>query len=351
MENPMNSIKEQNQLIRIRKRAILALKIGVGSSAAIYIATALNLQFATSAGIVALLTLVTTKWETLRITGFRMVSFLISVALSWVIFQHIPSQWFAYGIYIVLIEFLLMSLNWQSTISVNAVIGTHFLTTHYFSLAFIQNEFLIVLIGSVIAIILNLFQNNNRNEKKLVEYMRHTEQEFKDILLEVAAYLRKNPTGKKVWGDIDILEQHLDEFVEMAFEYERNTFRRHTNYYVHYFHMRENQCEVLSNLHAELKKIRLIPVQANMVADFIQYLAERVNEMNDPKPQLERLYQLLEDLRQEEMPGTREEFESRAILYHVLLDLEDFLNYKRRFIEELDDDHFEIYWEKEVSGR
>ena len=347
----MSSIKEQNQLIRIRKRAILALKMGFGSSAAIYIATALNLPFATSAGIVALLTIVTTKWETVRITGFRLISFLVSVALSWVIFQHIPSQWFAYGIYIILIEFLFMSLNWQSTISVNAVIGTHFLTTHDFSLAFIRNEFLIVLIGSVIAIILNLFQNNNRNEKKLVEYMRHTEEEFKDILLEVAAYLKNNPIGKKVWRDIDILKQHLDEFVEMAFEYERNTFRKHTNYYVHYFHMRENQCEVLSNLHAELKKIRLIPVQANMVADFVQYMAEYVNEMNDPKLQLERLNHLIDELRGEEMPKSREEFESRAILYHVLLHLEDFLNYKRRFIEELDDEHLEIYWEKEISGR
>lgn len=345
----MSNIKEQNQLIRLRKRAILALKIGVGSSAAIYIATLLDLQFATSAGIVTLLTLVTTKWETVRITGFRLVSFLLSVALSWLVFQHIPSQWIAYGVYIVLIEFVLISLKWQATISVNAVIGTHFLTTHDFSLAFIKNEFLIVLIGSAIAIILNLFQNNNRHEKKLVEYMRHTEAEFRDILLEVAAYLRQSPTGKKVWDDIVRMEQHLDEFVELAFEYERNTFRKHTNYYLNYFHMRENQCEVLSNLHAELKKIRTIPDQANMIADYVEYLAEHVNEINDPKEQMERLQLLIEELNQEEMPKSRDEFESRAILYHVLLYLEDFLNYKHRFLEELDDDHFEIYWEKEIT--
>ena len=52
-----------------RKRLLIhALKIAIGSSAAIYIAKALNLQFETSAGSIALLTIVTTKWATLRLS-------------------------------------------------------------------------------------------------------------------------------------------------------------------------------------------------------------------------------------------------------------------------------------------
>lgn len=34
------------------------------------------------------------------------------------------------------------------------------------------------------------------------------------------------------------------------------------------------------------------------------------------------------------LPEEREEFESRAILYHVLLDLEDFLLAKQRFADQ-----------------
>lgn len=42
-----------------RKNLLLAMKIGVGSSIAIFIAQSLHLQYAASAGTVALLTLMT----------------------------------------------------------------------------------------------------------------------------------------------------------------------------------------------------------------------------------------------------------------------------------------------------
>lgn len=38
-------------------------------------------------------------------------------------------------------------------------------------------------------------------------------------------------------------------------------------------------------------------------------------------------------MKQQPLPKDREEFESRAILYHVLLDLEDFLLAKQRFTD------------------
>ena len=47
------------------------------------------------------------------------------------------------------------------------------------------------------------------------------------------------------------------------------------------------------------------------------------------------------------MPKTNEEFESRALLYHILLDLEDFLKYKMRFVKELDETKRRIYWKNE----
>ena len=49
-------------------------------------------------------------------------------------------------------------------------------------------------------------------------------------------------------------------------------------------------------------------------------------------------------MKQQPLPVTREEFESRAILYHILMDLEEFLIAKKRFVEELDDVKLETYW-------
>ena len=40
-----------------------------------------------------------------------------------------------------------------------------------------------------------------------------------------------------------------------------------------------------------------------------------------------------------------EEFESRAMLYHILMDLEEFLVFKRRFVDGLDDKKRKLYWD------
>mgnify|MGYP000358708025 CR=1 FL=1 len=84
-----------------------------------------------------------------------------------------------------------------------------------------------------------------------------------------------------------------------------------------YFEMRLAQLQVLHNLHYEIKKIRKMPKQALVIADYIMYMADYVVEMNIPDQQIEKLEEISEQMKQEELPKTREEFEGRALLYHI----------------------------------
>jgi uncharacterized membrane protein YgaE (UPF0421/DUF939 family) len=99
-----------------------------------------------------------------------------------------------------------------------------------------------------------------------------------------------------------------------------------------------------------MRRMRNMPKQAHIVADFILDIIAYVTEMNDPKKQIEELESLLEELRNEPLPKTHEEFESRAELYHVLMDMEEFLLYKKRFVEEIDETQFRVYWKREIEG-
>ena len=72
-----------------------------------------------------------------------------------------------------------------------------------------------------------------------------------------------------------------------------------------------------------------------------------VEEKNIPKKQIERLRQVENAFHEAPLPVTREEFEGRAVLYHIMMDLEEFLLYKKRFIESLSDKQKKIYWETE----
>ena len=52
---------------------------------------------------------------------------------------------------------------------------------------------------------------------------------------------------------------------------------------------------------------------------------------------MERLSEVFKSIQKDSLPKTREEFESRALVFHILMDLEDFLKYKMRFMNELDE--------------
>ena len=158
-----------------KKIVIQTGKIAVGSSAAIYIAQTLGLENAASAGTITLLTIVTTKWETLKLSAYRLITFAVSVLLAAMTIGCLESVWIAYAVYIFAVIFICQMFGWQATISVNSVIGIHFLTSKDFSLSFIFNEFLLVFIGITIAVLLNLFHDYKSQEDKLIQSMRDTE--------------------------------------------------------------------------------------------------------------------------------------------------------------------------------
>lgn len=326
---------------------IRALKIAVGSCIAIYIATFLQLNFATSAGIITLLSILTTKWETVKISLFRVITFVISVVIALVTFQVIRIQWIEFGIFVFLLVVICELLGWQATVSVNAVVGTHFLTTMDFSIGAIWNEFLLVLIGITIAILLNLFQNNGNAKKRIIQNMRYTEERLQYIMEELAMYMRLENLDHSVWGDIIALEKDLGRFVEAAYKYQNNTFYSHPSYYIHYFEMRTQQCNVLHNLHYQMKSLRYMPKQALVIADYISYMKDYIIEIHTPTNQIEKLEEIFEKMKAEPLPESREEFENRAILYHILQDLQEFLVFKKRFVEDLKDVHKDIYWKED----
>lgn len=331
---------------RWKKALLQAVKIAVGSSAAIYLAELFQLQFAASAGSIALLTIVATKWETVRLSLLRVASFAGAAALSCLTIAVFRSEWVAYGVFIFLLVVICEWLGWKSTVSVNAVIGTHFLSTQDIGWAFICNELYLVLLGISIAFVLNLFHDNGSHKKQIEGHILYTEERLKALFGKLRDYLLEKPVTGDVWEEVKGLEGELKQFIAEAFDYQNNTFVSHPQYYIDYFEMRLNQCMILHNLHYEMKKIKAMPRQAGIIADYVQYLSNYVVEHNIPRPQIERLEELFADMKKEPLPLSREEFESRAILYHILMDLEDYLYVKKRFVEGLDETQRKIYWKE-----
>ena len=329
---------------KYKKSLLLSLKIGIGGSIAIYIAQAMQLDYPISAGTVTLLTLMASKWETIKLSCFRLVTLLITLVVAGIISTHVGSGWLEFGLILTLVVFISEYLGWRATISVNAVVVAHLITDQEFTPEAVENEILLVIIGIAIAVFFNLFNFNLTHKRQIIANMRYTENRLQMIMTELAAYLSGKEMSRNVWEDICGLEKQIQKFSKDAEEYQANTFQSHPEYYIGYFEMRYEQCCILNNLHYEMKKIRSMPKLAELVAEFLLYLTDYVIEINAPDRQVERLKAIFADMKNEELPKTGDEFENRAMLYHILMDIEDFLFCKKRFVEELDAQQLKRYW-------
>ncbi len=315
---------------RHRRMILKGLKIAVGSCLAIVIAELFRLQYASSAGIITLLTVQDTRQGTIQLTKDRLLSFLVSVFLIFLCFRVTGRvSWASYGSYLFLMVISSYYFGWQNAISVNAVMGTHYVMSPNYHLDFALSELALILIGTGVALAMNWKMPSSL--KEIREAMAKIEDAMEQVLRELAWYLGDKNDGDQVWFDLDRLETDIHQGLDRANEQTRNTMSEEDYYYVEYMEMRLQQCVMLQNLRSRVQKIQELPRQAKPISDFLEHLADYVHAEDVPGEQLRKLQMVFDHMKQEPMPVTREEFENRAILYHVLMDLEEFLFVKQRF--------------------
>ena len=324
-----------------RQISAKALKIGIGSCIAILLAEFCGLQNAVSAGTIALLTILSTRWDTYRLAYTRILSFFVTVFICYLAF-HLGSGWIQYGLAVIALVIFCEVIGWGTTLSVNAVIGAHFFNSNDFSLEFIRNEFMLLLFGIGVAIVLSLFTDNKGSKRAIVHHMHYVERQMKIILGELAAYLNDQKMDHSVWDDVANLEEEIKDFIAEACKYRDNSVRgKRPEHYCDYFEMRLQQIAILRSLHQEMKRIRSMTEQGKRAAEYFLFMQERVDKAHSLDEQFDKLNSMLEEMKAGPLPISREEFESRAILYHVLLDLEDYILIKKRFVSELSEHEYE----------
>ena len=95
--------------------------------------------------------------------------------------------------------------------------------------------------------------------------------------------------------------------------------------------MRSRQCIILKRVYSDIVRLNTAPQQVRALAGFVMKTADEFAEENDVHSLLEELDKLREGYSVQELPRSREEFENRAMLYHIMEDMRVFLEIKREF--------------------
>lgn len=314
----------------MKKEDIIKLiKYVVGSVVAVLLAAALRLEFAYAAGIITLLTIQDTKKETVKIAAKRIVIFIIMTILSAAVFPLAGYHVWAFGV--VLIPYLIccIALDMKEAIAPIAVLCTHYISAGSCNAGMILNEFLILVIGAGVGILLNMFMPDSR--AKLIEYQRTVDDKMIHILRRMALYMERDNKSDYTGECFDELDKMLINLKKEALYYMNNHFLGENDYYYEYMQMRARQCSILKRVYSDIVRLTTTPQQVRALADFVERIAGEFAEENDVQGLLEELEALKESYTVSELPKSREEFENRAMLYHIMEDMRVFLEIKREF--------------------
>ena len=269
-------------------------KLIVGTVSACLIAKMLGLQFFTAAGIITLLSIQDTRKETFVIATKRLLIFAIMTLLSMVIFPLTGYNVMGFGMVLVPYLFFCLALKMPEAIAPIAVLCTHYMSVGNCSLQMILNEFFILFIGAGTGVGLNLFIPSN--------------------------------------SCFEELEKVLDALQKEARRQQDNQLFFADPYALEYMQMRFRQCKRLQEIYGDIVKIDHIVDQAKPLSEFLEIISRDFSEDNDVEALLSEAERIGEEYRNSELPKSREEFETRAILFDILTNLKIFLQIKREFI-------------------
>lgn len=315
----------------LKKEEIIKLiKYVSGSIIAVLIADLTGIKYAYSAGIITLLTIQDTKKETISIALKRVVIFIIMTILSMIIFPVAGYHIWAFGIVLIPYIICCMIFDMKEAMVPIAVLCTHYIAAKSCSFSMIANEVLLLIIGVGTGIVLNLFMPDSM--KRLNKYQRQVDEKMVHILKRMAFYIKANNKENYTKDCFKELDEMLSNLRKEALYYMNNHFLGENDYHYGYMLMRARQCRILKNIYADIIRLTTAPEQVIELANFINDIANEFEEKNDVLDLLKKADDLKKMYSVQELPKSREEFENRAMLYHILEDIQIFLEIKKEFL-------------------
>lgn len=306
------------------------LKISLAVVVSIYAAQFIGLENTMAAGIITILTLLDTRQASRRITLTYMIATVIAFGIASLIFYVLGYEVWTFGLYLLIFVPIAYRLKLSAAIAPISVLVSHFVVAQSISLAWQLNGVLIMLIGGGTAILFNLWMPNKKPE--IQSKLHEIEERFR-LVLELISQrlLHKESYGPSIQKELNVIDHCIEELYEMALEDFENQLFYKDDYYMSYALMRSRQANVLRRMLDSLQHLNLKTGQNTTLANMFKITSEEFKQTNSGSGLLESISELYTFYRSTDLPKDRQEFENRAILYHLLLEFERFLDIKHQF--------------------
>ncbi|WP_423189928.1 aromatic acid exporter family protein [Alkalibacterium sp. f15] len=305
------------------------IKMVMATFISILIAQALNLEYPLAAGIIAILSVLDTKQESVSTAFARLGSTILAFLVASIVFYVLGYSVVSFSLYLLFYVPIAYRYNLQSGIAPCSVLVTHFVVAESIALYWQVNGLLIMAIGVIVAVGFNLWMPSY--EKDLNQKIDLIEEELREFLGLFHSYLLKNTDQISLETKARKLTKLLNETEKTAFMDYENHLTNKNDYYIRYTQMRKRQLDLSKVMIQNITAVKLETEQNKVLAHLFNEIADQLHEKNTGLTLLEHISTLYRYFRQSDLPKTRDEFESRATLFQILRDIERFIEIKRDF--------------------
>ena len=304
------------------------LKITFSAIIAIVFAYLFHLDFYISAGIVTILTIQSTKKETIYTALERLIAFCIAILISYITNTLLGYSIISFGVYLLFYIFICQYKKWYASMAVNSVLISHFLTFQSMDLYALINEVLLFVIGVSVGVLANMHLHQD------IDYMNALKQEADDQIKHILKRMSIRIMGNVEDYDgecFDRLNQFIVQAKAVSIENENNVVLGNNHYNREYIRMREHQTQVLYEMYKAVRTIDTAPSTAMIISAFLEKISLEYHEDNDCESLIKEFRDIDLKMKEHPLPKDRIEFENRAKLFSLLRLIEEFLEIKQNY--------------------
>lgn len=302
-------------LIRTIKTALAALL-------AIIVAQELSLEYASAAGIIAILNIFETRKATIEGGLKRTLSAVIAIVIGGLAFEKLGYATWVFGLYLLIFVPVSFLLKIELGLGPSSVIVTHLLAFGEINSAIILNDMALVFIGTGFAMLTNFYAPNSQDQ--LNSLVASIDEDMKAILNMFGKSLVENLDVKLYEDKISVLEKDIKKAIDLAV-IENDNMIENSREMLYNLHLREREMNLLEDMYYDLKTIPPEYSDGKYISDILIKTSENLTEDGDMIKVKKRIDYLKDHFHMMKLPENHEEFAIRSAVFQVFRSLDQFI--------------------------
>jgi len=321
-------------LLNIKKYiGMRTLKTALGAGVGIFLAQLLNLNYGVNTAIVVILSLQNTKRKSLNLAGVRILSTIIALAISRIVFSMFGFGPLSFSIYLIIFIPIVVKFKLNEGLVPSSVLVSHLLASQSVIWGSLVNEFAQMLIGASIALVLNLYipglEEHLINDLAAIKKLKYR------ILENMKISLLNETDPKEYMTMLNEMEQRIKFANERVLNETGENFNRGLDYHLKYLKMESDHLETIRYMNRSVEILKNGFSESIAVSKLIGNAISQLKSTKMDPYKIEEIRTYLDKITKQYSLETMDGFQVKSAVFQYVEDLIKLLETRNEFLNSL----------------